>query len=146
MNAGKDTFYSDDFSTRINYDDPQSTRVCYQVAAFEAAGTAGVQNISRSNHLCFALDPDVRMPNAFIPNSHDGVNDTFGPLFSFVPERYKLTIYNRAGLKIWEGAEPWDGMVKGKPVPEEVYMYHLELFNYEGADRELAGQVTVVYR
>jgi gliding motility-associated-like protein len=146
MNAGKDTFYMDDFSTRINYSDPQSTRVCYQVAAYEADDAGMAQNISRSNHLCFALDPDVRMPNAFIPNNHDGVNDIFGPLFSFVPERYTLTIYNRAGLKIWEGSEPWDGTVKGKPVPEEVYMYHLKLFNYESADRELAGQVTVVYR
>jgi gliding motility-associated-like protein len=146
INVGKDTFFSDDFSTRINYNDPQSSRVCYQVEAYEAAGTGMPQNISRSNHLCFALDPDVRMPNAFIPNSYDGVNDTFGPLFSFVPERYNLTIYNRAGLKIWEGAEPWDGKVNGKPVPGEVYMYHLKLFNYEGASRVLAGQVTVVYR
>lgn len=146
MNVGKDTFFNDDFSTRVNYSDPQSTRVCYQVAAFEASGAGKAQNISLSNPLCFALDPDVRMPNAFIPNSHDGINDTFGPLFSFVPERYTLTIYNRAGLKIWEGAEPWDGTVKGKPVHEEVYVYHLKLFNYEGADRVLTGQVTVVYR
>lgn len=146
MNVGTDTFFNDDFSTRVNYSDPQSTRVCYQVAAFEASALGRTQNISHSNPLCFALDPDVRMPNAFIPNSHDGVNDTFGPLFSFVPERYTLTIYNRAGLKIWEGAEPWDGMVKGKPVHEEVYVYHLKLFNYEGADRVLTGQVTVVYR
>jgi hypothetical protein len=146
INVGKDTFFNDDFSARVNYSDPQSTRVCYQVTAFEASGTGMTQNISRSNTLCLALDPDVRMPNAFIPNSHDGVNDTFGPLFSFVPERYTLTIYNRAGLKIWEGAEPWDGMVKGKPVHEEVYVYHLQLFNYEGTDRVLTGQVTVVYR
>jgi hypothetical protein len=81
-----------------------------------------------------------------MPNSPDEVNATFGPIFSFVPERYKLTIYNRAGLRIWEGAEPWDGTVNGKPVPEEVYMVHLRVFNYEGATRELAGQVTVVYR
>jgi hypothetical protein len=146
MNVGMDTFFNDDFSSRVNYSDPQSTRVCYQVEAYEASDAGRTQNISRSNTLCFALDPDVRMPNAFIPNSHDGVNDTFGPLFSFVPERYTLTIYNRAGLKIWEGAEPWDGMVKGKPVHEEVYVYHLKLFNYEGADRVLTGQVTVVYR
>ncbi|MBS1233518.1 MAG: hypothetical protein H6R34_82 [Bacteroidetes bacterium] len=146
MNVGMDTFFNDDFSSRVNYSDPQSTRVCYQVEAYEASDAGRTQNISRSNSLCFALDPDVRMPNAFIPNSHDGVNDTFGPLFSFVPERYTLTIYNRAGLKIWEGAEPWDGMVKGKPVHEEVYVYHLKVFNYEGADRVLTGQVTVVYR
>jgi gliding motility-associated-like protein len=146
INVGKDTFFNDDFSDNINYSDPQSTRVCYQVAAFESAEAGMTQNISRSNPLCFALDPDVRMPNAFIPNSRDGVNDTFGPLFSFSPERYSLTIYNRSGLKIWEGAEPWDGTVNGKPVSETVYIYHLKLYNYEGASRVLTGQVTVVYR
>jgi len=146
INVGNDLFCSDDYSSRINYNDPQSTRVCYQVAAVESAGPGLAPNTSRSNVLCFALDPDVRMPNAFMPNSPDEVNAAFGPLFSFVPERYKLTIYNRAGLKIWEGAEPWDGKVNGKPVPEEVYMYHLRLYNYDGAGRVLAGQVTVVYR
>ena len=146
INVGNDLFYSDDYSSRINYNDPQSTRVCYQVAAVESAGPGLAPNTSRSNVLCFALDPDVRMPNAFMPNSPDEVNAAFGPLFSFVPERYKLTIYNRAGLKIWEGAEPWDGKVNGKLVPEEVYMYHLRLYNYDGAGRVLAGQVTVVYR
>jgi gliding motility-associated-like protein len=146
INVGRDAFFSDDFSSRINYSDPQSSRVCYQVAAYEFVETGMTQNISRSNPLCFALNPDVRMPNAFIPNSNDGVNDTFGPLFSFTPERYTLTIYNRAGLKIWEGAEPWDGTVNGKPVPEAVYVYHLKLFNYEGDSRVLSGQVTVVYR
>jgi hypothetical protein len=143
VNVGVNTLFSDDFSTRINYSNPQSSRVCYQVEACESTGTG---NTSLSNHLCFAIDLDIRMPNAFMPNSPDEVNATFGPIFSFVPERYKLTIYNRAGLRIWEGAEPWDGTVNGKPVPEEVYMVHLRVFNYEGATRELAGQVTVVYR
>jgi gliding motility-associated-like protein len=146
INAGRDNFFNDDFSGRIDFSDPQSTRVCYQVAAYEAAAPGKIQNISRSNYFCITLDPDVRMPNAFIPNSQDGINDTFGPLFSFVPERYKLTIYNRAGLKIWEGSEPWDGNVNGKPVPEEVYLYHLKLFNYDRSARVLTGQVTVVYR
>jgi gliding motility-associated-like protein len=146
FNAGNNIAFTDDLSSGINYTDPQSTRVCYHVTAYESALQGDTQHTSRSNTVCVNLEPEIRIPNAFIPNSHDGINDRFGPIFSFMPEKYNLIIYNRAGLKIWEGAEAWDGMVNGKPVPEEVYMYHLKIFNYENNTRVYAGQVTVVYR
>ncbi len=145
MSVGTDTFFRDDFSTRIDFNDPQSSRVCYLITAYAPTGASATQNTSRSNRLCFNLEPDVRMPNAFIPNSHDGVNNTFRPIFSFVPERYEMTIFNRSGLKIWEGSEPWDGRVNGKQVPEGVYLYHIVLFNFSNSTQKLTGQVTVVY-
>lgn len=54
--------------------------------------------------------PDI--PNGFSPDG-DGVNDTF-----FIPglreifQNFKLAIYNRYGVKVWEGdntTEDWDG-------------------------------------
>jgi hypothetical protein len=146
LSVGTDTFFRDDFSNRINYNDPQSARVCYRITAFESSGIPVSQNSSRSNRLCFSLDPDVRMPNAFIPNSNDGVNNIFEPIFSFVPERYEMMIFNRSGLKIWEGSGPWDGRVNGKQVTEGVYLYHLTLYNFSNSTRVLTGQVTVVYQ
>lgn len=146
FSVGTDTWFRDDFSTRINYNDPQSTRICYRITAFESSAGSATPNTSRSNLLCFSLEPDVRMPNAFIPNSQDGVNNTFRPVFSFVPERYEMTIFNRSGLKIWEGSGPWDGRVNGKMVNEGVYLYHLVVYNFSGTGRERTGTVTVVYQ
>ena len=145
ISVGTDTFFRDDFSTRIDYNQPQSTRVCYRITALESTGAQGSQNTSRSNRLCFNLNPDVRLPNAFIPNSNDGINNTFYPIFSFVPERYEIIIFNRSGLKIWEGSGPWDGKVNGNPASEGVYLYHLNIFNFTNTTREITGQVTVVY-
>ncbi|MBN2273249.1 MAG: gliding motility-associated C-terminal domain-containing protein [Bacteroidales bacterium] len=144
VSVGTEPFFRDDFSNRIDFNDPQSTRVCYQIRAYESSAADGSQNTSLSNRICFSLDPDVHMPNAFIPNSIDAVNNTFRPIFSFYPERYEMTIFNRSGLKIWEGTEPWDGRVNGKQVTEGVYLYHLKIFNFSDTARELTGSVTVV--
>ncbi|MBN1415803.1 MAG: gliding motility-associated C-terminal domain-containing protein [Bacteroidales bacterium] len=146
INVGDDSFFSDDFSSRVNYEDSQSTRTCYSITAYEDAEPGRSQHTSRSNRICFNLNPDVRMPNAFIPNSNDGINNTFRPIFSFAPERYELTIFNRSGLKIWEGSEPWDGKVNGDQVTEGVYLYHIKIFNFTNTGRELSGQVAVVYQ
>jgi hypothetical protein len=144
--VGIDTYFGDDYTYRVDYINPLSSRVCYQVVAVESYVIPDIQNTSRSNRLCINLNPDIHMPNAFIPNSDDGVNNTFGPLFSFAPERFELVIFNRSGLKIWEGSEPWDGKVNGNFATEGVYLYHLRLFNYSNTIRELTGQVTIVYR
>jgi hypothetical protein len=146
FSVGTDTYFIDDFSNRIHYSDPQSTRVCYRITAFESPGVLASQNISRSNRICFSIEPDVRMPNAFIPNSMDGVNNTFRPIFSFTPERYEMTIFNRSGLKIWEGSGPWDGCVNGKQVTEGVYLYHLVIYNFSGIERKFTGEVAVIYQ
>lgn len=142
--TGPDTGFRDDFSNRVDYENPQNSQVCYQVAAVESGLES--ENTSRSNLLCFSLHPRIYMPNAFIPNSDDGINNTFGPVFSFAPERYELAIFNRSGLRIWEGSEPWDGKVNGKSASEGVYLYHLKIFNYSDPAQELSGSVTIVYR
>jgi hypothetical protein len=144
IRVGENTYFRDDFTNRIDYVNPQSSQVCYQVSAVESQ--SGAPNTSRSNRLCFSLNPDVHIPNAFIPNSDDGINNTFGPIFSFLPEKYDLVIYNRSGLKIWEGSGPWDGRVHGNPVSEGVYLYLLKVHNYSSAVHELSGQVAIVYR
>jgi gliding motility-associated-like protein len=106
----------------------------------------GTQGKSFSNRLCFSIHPDIRIPNAFIPNDADQTNQVFEPVFSFLPEHYEMTIYNRLGNKIWEGSSPWDGRVNGKFVPEGVYLYYIRIYNYSTDFIELNGKVTVLYR
>lgn len=146
IETGQEPFFRDDFSSSINYESPQSSRVCYTVAAFELPDALRPQHSSRSNRICFNLTFDVRMPNAFIPNDAGSVNSTFGPIFSFTPERYELSIYNRSGLKIWTGEGPWDGKINGKEAPAGVYLYLIRISNYSNTVREMDGQVTLVYR
>ncbi len=146
IDVGKNLTFTDNFTGHINYLSPLSSRVCYHIAAYQLPDTSGNQNISLSNTVCLDLNTDVRIPNAFVPNSNDGINNTFGPFFAFEPQRYELIIYNRAGLKIWEGSEPWNGKVNGRFVAEGIYLYFLKIYYYSGSTKEYNGQITVIYQ
>lgn len=144
--TGGNTFLSDDVGSLINYTDPAEGLICYSVEATENMNSLGIKGHSISNKVCFSVTPEIRMPNAFIPNDQEQLNQEFAPVFSFLPEHYEMTIYNRLGLKIWEGTGPWDGRANGNYVPEGVYLYYLKVFSYTSEITELNGKVTVLYR
>jgi hypothetical protein len=144
--AGDQTNFTDDISGLIDQSDPSSSMICYHIEATESPNIHGIRGRSISNRVCFSLTPDVRIPNAFIPNDTDPVNQVFEPVFSFIPEHYDLVIYNRLGVRIWQGSGPWDGRVNGNYVPEGVYLYYLRIYNYSTDKLEYSGSVTVVYR
>jgi hypothetical protein len=146
LDGGTQTTYPDDVAALIDYSNPSSSFICYHVDALEGPNIYGIQENSISNQVCFTVIPDIRMPNAFIPNDGDAVNRVFEPVFSFIPEHYEMYIYNRLGTKIWEGTGPWDGKVSGKPVQEGVYLYLLRIYNYSSDVKEINGKVVVVYR
>ncbi len=139
------TTYTDDVSALIDYSDPENSKICYQIDALEGSNIHGIRENSLSNKVCFIVTPDIRMPNAFIPNDGEPVNQVFEPVFSFAPEQYELIIFNRLGTRIWDGKGPWDGKVSGKPVPEGVYLYLLRVYNYSSEVKELNGKVVVMY-
>jgi hypothetical protein len=140
------TDYTEDLTAQVNYQQPVSSLVCFQIQARELPNIYGTRGQSLSNRLCFSVTPDIHMPNAFIPNDADEANRIFEPVFSFLPEHYDLIIYNRLGARIWEGSAGWDGTSGGKLVPEGVYVYYLRVFNYSSDIVELHGSVTIVYR
>ena len=75
--------------------------------------------------------PLVVYPNAFSPNS-DSLNNIFLPLGRDVLE-YELWIYNRWGELVFHSNAfnlGWDGMYKGVPCPEGVYMYEVRYNGY----------------
>ena len=146
LSAGTMTGFSDDVNGLVDYVNPSSSYICYQIDAVERLNVHGIRGRSMSNRVCFSVMPDIRMPNAFIPNDTEPVNQVFEPVFSFLPEHYELIIYNRLGTKIWEGSGAWDGKVAGKYVPEGVYIYLLRVYNYSTDILELNGKVTVVFR
>jgi gliding motility-associated-like protein len=146
LDVGLNTSFQDDISSLANYENPVSSLVCYQVEATENPNQYGNQGKSLSNQVCFSIYPNIRMPNAFIPNDDDPANQVFEPVFSFLPEQYDMVIYNRLGTKVWEGSSGWDGTMNGQPVPEGVYLYYIRVSNYSTDIIELNGKVTVVYR
>ncbi|QNA44790.1 T9SS type B sorting domain-containing protein [Lacibacter sediminis] len=60
---------------------------------------------------------DLNFPNGFTPNK-DQLNDLFQPMVWGILETYRLRIYDRWGMLIFETTDPltgWDGTYKGKP-------------------------------
>ncbi len=137
-------YYEDDLIGLPNVDDPANNYFCYKIKASETGNPYVNNNTSYSNEVCLEISSEIRMPNAFIPN--DNINNSFGPVFNFGPLDYKLTIYNRQGIKVWEGNEPWNGLINGDNAPRGFYLYHIKIYTADGDPTEKRGFVFLFYR
>ena len=80
-------------------------------------------------------------PNVFTPGLDN--NNHFGCQTGLNVESFELTIYNRAGLLVWESKDinqQWDGTRNGTPVPQGAYVYYWRL---KSANRIFSGIGTV---
>lgn len=110
--------------------------------------------LTASNDLCSLSDDvtvfisdNMTVPGSFSPNG-DGVNDVW-----YIPgiENYpnaQMTIYSRWGQIVaqvtgYSYARSWDGTHNGKPVPDGVYFYELDLHDGETADK-IKGNISVI--
>jgi PKD repeat protein len=101
------------------------------------------------------------IPNTFSPNDNPP-NDAFYGKGRGISE-YKITIYDRWGMLIWQcesngdfkewdkengeglpSACKWDGNLKGRPVQQDVYVWMVELKNLNGDSFNYVGHVTVI--
>lgn len=88
-------------------------------------------------------DFTLYIPNTFTPNS-DKLNDVWY-IKGTCLDKMNCLIYNRWGEKIKELKdinEGWDGTYKGKPVPDGVYVYLIEVETQSGTIKK-AGHITV---
>lgn len=115
---------------------------CYRILAYEKNGN---RQVSESNQACSAPDAALFAPTAFTPNN-DGVNDVFYFKGNFVKE-YHVWVFDRWGRKMFESTnmnDGWDGTYQGKPAPEGVYTYRVEVANYNGEKGERNGTITLL--
>jgi gliding motility-associated-like protein len=109
---------------------------------------------------CFASDtitifvnnqPVAFIPNAFTPNG-DGLNDRFE--FSILgASTIEVTIYNRWGQQIYynpnqtngmTGTDGWDGTLKGKPEPDDTYVYQIKVTYFDNTVKHIAGTIAIM--
>ncbi|MBN2699583.1 MAG: gliding motility-associated C-terminal domain-containing protein [Bacteroidales bacterium] len=130
-------------------DGPQPGEIKYRIKAIGSPNAHDPEGgESHSNEISIELETRFYMPNAFTPNG-DGRNERFGPVIDFAPESFLMIIYDRAGRKLFETEDPyegWDGRFKGGGrVIEGVYVYHVQFTEYGGRMQTQTGTVTVIY-
>ncbi|MDR1056340.1 MAG: gliding motility-associated C-terminal domain-containing protein [Prevotellaceae bacterium] len=81
----------------------------------------------------YVLSSELFVPKVFTPNG-DGINDMFMP-------SYKLIIFDRLGITIFEGDDGWDGSYKNKPAPPDIYFYKLFYENEAGETKVKTGYI-----
>jgi gliding motility-associated-like protein len=124
-----------------------SGKFCYYTVA-NTQINEGQSSKSISNQSCIYIKPKVFIPNAFTPNG-DGKNETFRPFLSFLPQDYRLIIYNRRGNKVFETTspkKPWRGRFRGQhKVKAGTYIFYLEAQNPKQETIQKRGEINVLY-
>lgn len=106
--------------------------------SYQVAGDFMVSLITNPGHACadtaiipllldVSLIGNVWIPNVFTPNG-DRKNEVFEVTGSYPCDEFEFYVFSRWGELIYEGKGPhvsWDGLYKGKPVVEDVYVYML---------------------
>lgn len=89
----------------------------------------------------------IKIPNAFTPNGDD-LNEVFRPIvLESVLQSARLQIFSRWGEKIYDNSGPtvsWDGTVRGKPAPSDVYIYILDITCSSGRSGRRWGDISLL--
>jgi gliding motility-associated-like protein len=87
------------------------------------------------------------IPNVFTPNG-DGNNDYFKPVLAEGLSKFKMSIYDRWGLKMSEVTNEnigWDGKAKnGSDAPDGTYYYIVTADGADGKKYESTGYISLI--
>lgn len=136
--------------------DPQNCATPYVRPYFTSALTVTVMNADS----CFASDTVVIIveeeeksfvPSAFSPNA-DGLNDYFEVDF-LGATNINISIWDRWGEPVYinanqpngiTGSNGWDGRKDGKALPNDTYVYSMQVTYFNGLVKEKSGTVTIM--
>lgn len=94
---------------------------------------------------------NMYIPNSFSPNS-DGNNDVFYPRGKGISYIKRFRVYNRWGEEVFKQlafysndlSKGWNGLYKGTPAKEDVYVYVVEVICENGQALTFKGDVTLI--
>ncbi|MCL4103839.1 UNVERIFIED_CONTAM: hypothetical protein GTU68_029156 [Idotea baltica] len=115
----------------------------YTVLVTDVNGCQGQAQIQIWTENCLR---GLYVPNAFTPN-----NDQLNDVFQAVENGFTLQdlkVWDRWGKLIYQAYsvnDPWDGLFKGQPVQEGVYVWVIEYLDYQG-NRQIARGTVTLYR
>lgn len=120
----------------------------YRLLARNAGGCATFDDM-KLNVLCGT--GNFFIPNTFSPNG-DGMNDIFYPrgtgivgIRSFrVFNRWGEVVFERTNIKANSPIDGWDGMLRGKKAPADVYVYTCEIICSNNQTIPVKGDVTLL--
>ncbi len=85
-------------------------------------------------------------PTAFTPNG-DGQNDEFKPIFNYLPDSYKLLIFDTWGKIVFSSTRVnsgWDGKINGQEPKEGIYMWKIVYQQKNNKPVEKSGQIKLI--
>ncbi|HYF30624.1 MAG TPA: T9SS type B sorting domain-containing protein [Chitinophagaceae bacterium] len=94
----------------------------YWLEVTNADGCTNREYIEVEHAVCPSF---IHFPNAFTPNN-DRKHDTYKPVSQGNIIKYRFTIYNRWGQKVFETTDPsraWDGTFGGKPQDSNAFVW-----------------------
>ncbi|HUS87006.1 MAG TPA: gliding motility-associated C-terminal domain-containing protein [Bacteroidales bacterium] len=140
-----DSTFSDDLYPL--YPEITGDLICYYVIAGETGNPHVTDAESRSRAVCVEAPVRIFVPNAFTPDD-DTVNDTFLPVMSFTPSKYNLIIKSRNGITLFESDDylkSWSAEYRGEKLPQDVYLWFLEVKTPSGRTLTRNGTVTIIF-
>jgi gliding motility-associated-like protein len=148
------SMYADTWTWYFQDDQSTSTEL-NPLHRFPEEGTYDVLLVTYNNNGCLdsiiysvSVQEEISVfyPNSFTPNG-DGMNENFQPIGASL-EEYELTIWDRWGELIYEGNSKmsWNGLINnsGKPAPEGVYVFRIDLISDKFEEKVVTGRVTLI--
>lgn len=111
----------------------------------ELTAINGICTSQTSQEIIIQPETVIYIPNSFTPNG-DGLNDGFIPKGIGI-EKFSMAIYDRWGKELYFTNtinEPWRGWYNGLELPNDTYVYRVDIIDVLGEPRTYRGSVTLV--
>jgi gliding motility-associated-like protein len=95
------------------------------------------------------IRPDITVfiPNAFTPNQYGpNINDRFFVHADGI-KTFSIRIFDRWGEQVYQSnklEEGWDGLYKGAPAQQDVYVYRVDVISNSDKDYSFYGTITLL--
>lgn len=114
--------------------------ITYTIVAISEAGCESEDDITIE-----VIPPNFGIPNAFSPNGDDK-NDFFRVVINGNIVVREFKVFDRWGQLVFdnEDSNGWDGTFKGTDLPNDVYVYVIQIEKPDGEQITFSGDVTLI--